>query len=304
MGCHHPLTAFKAGGTIRFKKPEPGTFSEYAELQLSCRQCLGCRIDRENEWSVRLMHEASMHEPHTNHFITLTYNDQNLPWDNSLDHSHFQKFIRSLRKKTGAKLRFFVAGEYGEQESRPHYHAVIFGLELKDLRQVGKRSYRSKFLEETWGKGIVDIGDKVTKAACRYIAGYMLKDSTGQWKVDWQWPNRITGEMMPRQKPYARMSTRPGIAKQWFEKYKTDVFPNDYVVMEGKKVATPAYYRRMLKEVDPDCFAKVMQQRLVAIESEDFEYNNTRERLRAREALAEHKAGKRLSRSAQKKGKN
>lgn len=64
------------------------------------------------EWAVRCVHEAKFHEKSM--FITLTYDEKNVPEDYGLHHEHFQKFIRSFRKRTGEKLRYFMCGEYGE----------------------------------------------------------------------------------------------------------------------------------------------------------------------------------------------
>lgn len=302
MSCFKPLTAWKAGKTLRFKYPEAGTFNEYTEIKLPCRRCIGCRVDRETEWSVRMMHEAEQHKH--NEFVTLTYDEDHLPWDNSLDHSHVQQFIRALRKKTKQKIRFYVAGEYGEQRSRPHYHLILFGLKLTDKIQVAEKSYRSALLTEVWGMGTVDIGQNVTRASCVYVAGYMLKDSMKEWEIDFEWPNLITGEMRPRKPPYSKMSNRPGVGKAWYEKFGSDVFPNDFVVMDGKKHRSPQYYRRLLEAENPELFQELRKRRKEALQDEKYLENNTPERLAAREQFMVNLIGPKSSRSARKKYAN
>jgi len=47
-------------------------------LKLACGQCRGCRLERSRQWAMRCMHEAAQHE--RNSFITLTYDDENLPF--------------------------------------------------------------------------------------------------------------------------------------------------------------------------------------------------------------------------------
>ncbi|MEO5355656.1 MAG: hypothetical protein H7835_21005, partial [Magnetococcus sp. XQGC-1] len=90
-------------------------------------QCVGCRLERSRQWAIRVMHEASQHEH--NCFITLTYNDDNLPANGSLNYRHFQNFMKRLRKYyVEFTVRFYMCGEYGENFARPHYHACIFAI--------------------------------------------------------------------------------------------------------------------------------------------------------------------------------
>jgi len=109
-------------------------------VELPCRQCIGCRLEYSRQWAIRCLHEASLYDE--NCYITLTYDDQKLPesYDikNGLDLSHFQLFMKRLRKKYGAKIRFFHCGEYGEDRGRPHFHACIFNHDFQDKKN-GKR---------------------------------------------------------------------------------------------------------------------------------------------------------------------
>ena len=97
-------------------------------VTVPCGQCIGCRLERSRQWAVRCIHEASLHED--NCFITLTYDDAHLPTDLSLNVSHFQKFMKRLRKRFGEGIRFFHCGEYGENFGRPHYHACLFTSDI------------------------------------------------------------------------------------------------------------------------------------------------------------------------------
>jgi len=305
MSCFHQLTAYqREPNTVPlFNKDRFSVYEKmgYKQLKLPCRQCVGCRVAHEVEWSIRMMHEASLHDD--NHFVTLTYDDKHLPWDNSLNHIHVQKFIRALRKKTKQKIRYFAAGEYGENFSRPHYHLILFGLKLTDLQRIGPRNHMSDLLADVWGKGFVDVGESVTRATCVYVAGYMLKDVNKEWENDWAWPHEQTGEVRPRAKPYARMSNRPGIGKKWYDKYgNTDVFPQDFVIHDGKKYPSPAYYRRLLEREQPELFVRLKEKREAALETETFKSNNTPERLAVRENVHLLTQGNKTDRSSRKKG--
>ena len=123
MSCFHPLYGYKSSSGKWLSK----TNDIYAEpMTVPCGQCTGCRSEYSRQWALRNMHEASL-TPNNNSFITLTYNEKNLPQNNSLDKKAFPKFIRSLRQKNkGTKIRYYACGEYGDNFGRPHYHAILF----------------------------------------------------------------------------------------------------------------------------------------------------------------------------------
>ena len=66
-------------------------------------------------------------------FVTLTYDDDHLPEYNSLNYKHFQDFMKRLRKSHSG-VRFYMCGEYGEDFSRPHYHALLFNCFFSDRK--------------------------------------------------------------------------------------------------------------------------------------------------------------------------
>ena len=76
-----------------------------------------------------------------------------------------QKFLKRLRKAYRGKLRYFVAGEYGEQTARPHYHMILYGWEPTDLKNLYKIHhngyYTSKWLTNLWGMGQIQIAQAV-----------------------------------------------------------------------------------------------------------------------------------------------
>ena len=126
------------------------------------------------------MHEASLHA--SNVFITLTYSDEFLPADKSLDYSHFQLFMKRLRKHFGVGIRFYMAGEYGSALGRPHFHAILFNFDFPDKvfhASRGKhRVFRSASLEMLWPFGFSEIGS-VTFQSAAYISRYIMKKVTG-----------------------------------------------------------------------------------------------------------------------------
>lgn len=273
MTCYFPLHAYR-GKTkdadkiaITFRRSESW---RGVKLDLPCGQCIGCRLERSRQWAVRCMHEASLYED--NSFATLTYDDEHLPRDVSLvvprdiDGLHypgdFQLFMKRLRRSIAPKrVRFFHCGEYGKatQENgwiaRPHYHALLFGYSPPDKKFFSKRGdnsvYTSGELSTLWQKGHVVVGD-VTFESAAYVARYVLKKVTG---VGAQ--NHYQG----RAPEYTTMSRRPGIGSRWYQKFKSDVFPLDRVVVRGSVARPPRFYDNILAREDRSTYELMKIQR-------------------------------------------
>lgn len=272
------------------------------KLTVPCGRCVGCRIDKVREWSTRIAHEASMHE--SSIFVTLTYADEFLPDDFSLNKRDLQLFMKRLRKKLKQKIRFYACGEYGERFLRPHYHAIIFGWSPDDgvpWRKTNKGHvyYRSSMLEETWGMGHCEYG-AVTAQNGAYVAGYALKKMRGAGDPEkYKRPSPITGEIVDVQPEFALMSNRPGIGGAWFDQFEGDCFPSDFVIVNGEKRSVPRFYRNKLRGrfehagSDPNRLVPVDDAKLAADRKKEFALlhaeNNTPERREVREELAQLK---------------
>jgi len=285
--CYHPLSAFKtAAGEVVFY--ESARHDIIRNLTLPCGQCVGCRLERSRQWAVRCMHEASLYEK--NCFITLTYNDENLPEDGSLHYDHFQKFMKRLRKAVGGRVRFYMAGEYGEQLGRPHFHACLFNYDFDDkvfFKRTGSGSllYRSDKLESLWPYGYSSIGD-VNFQSAAYVARYIMKKVNGKNQDEhYERVNEETGEITVRRPEFTKMSLKPGIGFDWYTKWKDDVYPHDYVVVNGKKVRPPRFYDKKFKVEHPEDFEVIEFQRESRARSR-YE-DNTDERLAVREKVAQ-----------------
>lgn len=249
MACFHPLTAWQLeGGEVVFA--ERGKVAR--ELELPCGQCVGCRLERSRQWAIRCIHEASLHE--ANSFVTLTYDDVHMPSDGSLVYSHFQKFMRRLRK-TGRKARFYMCGEYGETTWRPHFHACLFGVEFPDRKRFSGQGeltlYTSDDLSRLWPHGHSLIGD-VTFESAAYVARYVMKKITGS-QADEHYTRVVpsTGEVVRLEPEFTRMSLKPGIGFDWIRLYHVEVLANNGVVVRGSvRRGLPRLYREYLKETD------------------------------------------------------
>ena len=261
MPCYSPLTAYNKGKKPNGKKDltfqKPSAYME--EVQIPCGQCIGCRLKHAQKWAIRCDHEMQLHD--NNCFVTLTYNDESLPNDYSLIKPHLQKFFKRLRKAIHPKkISFFACGEYGETTWRPHYHAIIFGYDFPDKQSTAFSEnknpyYISAELSGLWKQGNHIIAEaNYTTAA--YVAQYIIKKQKGETAEDYytrtiiDW-NDVTGEInylkedTKLEPEFAQMSRNPAIGKNWFNKYKTDCFPSDYLILNGNKVPIPDYYNKL-----------------------------------------------------------
>lgn len=307
MACFHPLTAWWGPDITRRGKRQP-VFSRadahplWRELpfKLPCGQCSGCRLERSRQWAIRCTHEASLYDD--NIFVTLTYDNDHLPGDRSLDYRHFQLFMKRLKVNAARKLdfdaeriRFYMCGEYGETFGRPHYHALLFNFDLPD-KQLWKMQrdnlpiFTSDFLADTWGQGFTSVGD-VTFQSAAYVARYTMKKITGDAAEEhYQWMDPETGEFHQRRPEFNNMSRggragKGGIGKEWFDKYMTDVFPHDEVIVNGKAVSPPRYYTNQYELLYPDEVAEIKRRRKE--KAARREADNTPDRLRVREQVLE-----------------
>jgi hypothetical protein len=308
MACYHPITAWRSKNLTKSGKRGIVFSANEAQdaresLEIPCGQCIGCRLERSRQWAVRCVHEASLYQD--NCFITLTFDDESLlarPNPYSLDVRDFQLFMKKLRKKYGSKIRYFHCGEYGDQTSRPHYHACLFNFRPPDLVHIRNNSsgdplYSSESLARIWGNGHVWIGELTFESAA-YVARYVLKKVNGKQQQQigengakhYEWIHPETGELLERKPEYTTMSRRPGIAADWFKKYSSDLYPKDFVTMRGVKQRPAKFYDRKFEEMKPLEFEKIKSKR------EELTYervmNNTPERLGVRETIQKLRAKK------------
>lgn len=246
MDCKNPMVAvydsytrkYRFIGAVNSLKHKPDYLYDFAQrfIYLPCGQCYACRIARSRDWATRCVLEARAFGDN-NCFITLTYNDENLPKDLSLHKEDFQKFMKRLRKNSGAKIRYYMCGEYGSLYQRPHFHACLFGYKPKNLElwsiRNGIKLYRSPFLEKCWPFGFVTVGE-VTYESAAYVARYVLKKMTGA-VAESHYHGRLP--------EYTNMSLKPGIGQSFFEKYSEEIYERDFVIIrDGIKAKVPRYF--------------------------------------------------------------
>lgn len=275
MSCFRPMQGWRSRLLSKNgKRPFTMNLSEAfldMPLTLPCGNCLDCRLKSSRDWAIRIMHECKSHDKSI--FITLTYDPEHLPVNASLDKEAFPRFIRSLRKRTKQKIRYFQCGEYGEQFARPHIHAILFGYDFPDKKKKPLRSdsenqfYTSSFLEEVWGKGRCDISD-VTFDSAAYVSGYITKKVNGDMApIHYSDIDYETGEILFTRIPEsATMSLKPAIGYEFYKKYKHTpaLFAHDRVIMKGREFPIPKYYDQLYMKEHPDLMLRIKAARKVS----------------------------------------
>lgn len=182
MQCTNPLTIYPKIGNKIGKIDAEMTDG----MQVPCGKCTACRIQKRKEWSMRLLHETLSWQDFM--FITLTYDEQHVPYNIMLSNacsffptlrkSDLQKFFKRVRKQIAPfKIKYFACGEYGEENLRPHYHIILFGLGLAD-KQIIKDCWpycdwdHPKIEKNSFGN--VEI------KSIEYVAGYIDKKLSGE----------------------------------------------------------------------------------------------------------------------------
>ena len=262
-------------------------------------QTLASRREQEPRFPVPLLSEKSAGSENS---ATSSNREEDEPaQQDSLVKRDLQLFVKKLRKsqdKDGlAKVKYYAVGEYGENYGRPHYHAALFGEDFSDDRYVwrttesGHTVYRSPRLEET-----VDprkLRDWRTHVRIRSICNPLHKKKINgpMAKEHYKRYDPTTGEIYWITPEFNLMSRGgrkgKGIAATWLETYKDDVYPHDYVIMNGQKLKPPRYYDNQLAASDQIGAILMKLEREFSARSQRAD--NTPKRLAAKEKVAQAK---------------
>lgn len=314
MTCFHPLQAFWRSvnrDAITFDVSQSAT---KVPFQLPCGRCIGCRMEKARQWGLRCMNEAKMWR--SSYYVTLTYNDEMMPPGGTVCLRDVQLFMKKLNKlqsgdawenpvtgKVKRSPRYFLGAEYGDDNRRPHYHALLFNVSFGDLRahssnKRGEPLYVSATLSDLWGNGFVTLG-AVTFDSAVYCAKYALKKLTisdnSSMEVRDEYERRYIvydadGIVYERDREFAVMSRCPGIGMLYYDKYGGEIRSHDNLIVNGRKVRPPRYYDTKFQAIDPDGFDRVKsaRKRQAVLAKPD----NTPERLEVKEKIAEIAAAK------------
>ncbi|WGL31351.1 replication initiator protein [Dipodfec virus UOA04_Rod_967] len=223
------------------------------KILVPCGNCESCVYSDAQEWRVRLDEEMSVSLNAV--FVTLTYNDDSLPFSVGTDFdgnsvylpcvskTDIQRFLKRLRwyydeKYAYKGLRYFIVSEYGPTTFRPHYHGVLFNL--PDFNPHSQKSLVevSKLIAEKWDHGFVKV-DIVNPERIGYVTKYICSKTN------------LPSGYVP---PFRMMSTRPAIGSSYFDRDELIAWHKDglrnYVPRGSYKMPMPRYYRRHIFDED------------------------------------------------------
>lgn len=213
--------------------------------------------------------------------------------EDSLRIKDVQLFMKRLRfelttRNPSTRVRYYLVGEYGDKYGRPHYHIALYGEDFTDDRIKWRTSgaytcYRSSRLEKLWPHGNSEIGELTMESAV-YVAGYIMKKVNGKKADEHYRRESRDGTIYWITPEFALMSRKPGIGRDWLTNYMRDVYPQDYVIVNGNKARPPRYYDKLLELYEPKTLAmlKVKRQQM----AQDLAEDNTPARLADKEAVA------------------
>lgn len=291
MSCYNPMKAFVLG-----KNPETGRNiikvvsrsydgNEYSDagtqqISIPCGKCIGCRLDYSRTWADRMIAESMYHKD--NIFLTLTYDDENLPACREGSEIHplvkrdIQLFMKSLRKKLyPAKCRFFAAGEYGSINMRPHYHLILFNCKLEDLKllrfnELNQPYFVSETIDKLWNKGF-HIITEVNWDTCAYVARYVVKKQKGAGAEVYEKYNF--------EPEFSLMSRKPGIGFNFYDDRGEELYAYGNISIptkSGSHTIHPCRYYDNLFDIEyPEVMEGIKEKRSKAA----IEYNKVRSSL-------------------------
>lgn len=284
MSCYYPMIGLpKDDGTYKIISTRDKDFFDYSRKEhpdsilIPCGHCIGCRLDYSRSWADRMMLELETAGKGV--FVTLTYDNEHVPVSEfdlggnpvfyTLNKRDVQLFMKRLRKEySGLRIRFYLAGEYGEKTLRPHYHCILFGLGLSDIRdliphgrnELGQQYYISADLAKTWSCGFVLVSD-VSWKTCAYVARYVTKKVTGDRSIEYAYRNALP--------EFALMSRKPGLGREYFDLHPDCLdFENINLTTPegGLKLRIPKYYLKQLRLTDEERYDKMMHDRKIFAE--------------------------------------
>jgi hypothetical protein len=232
--------------------------------EVPCGRCVSCLKKRVSNWSFRLIQEEKVCR--TAHFITLTYDTQNVPITEdgrmTLDKRDLQLYFKRLRKSqfkrdqescqacAGSnkickqlqksqcnknKISYYAVGEYGSKTQRPHYHLIIFNADIE-------------LIEKAWEKGAIHAGN-VQGASVGYTLKYIHKEKQADPNTGKRTYRVGTHPEDSRAMEFSLMSKKLGenyINEKTIAWHHADLLGRYYLPYEGKKLPMSRYYRERI----------------------------------------------------------
>ena len=191
---------------------------EYVQVPVPCDNCWYCRENYVSDWVGRCLCEAAVSEVSVT--LSLTYATP----DNHLDLSHrvvnpwhFQLFMKRLRK-AGHKVRYLVAGEYGDLRDRAHFHCILF------FKKLVHRDHPAPKLENRAAfKADPSIAQPLSRQMPQKDMCHVREWPHGHVEADWSASEKSVRYCCEYLNPQAgkktgwfSMSKKPSLGFEWF----------------------------------------------------------------------------------------
>jgi len=218
------------------------------QIPFPCGKCPECLKRRASGWSFRLIKEELRSTSAL--FVTLTYSpDYVLRFIKdetytimsknhflTLNKKHVQLFFKRLRKLQKDRIKYYAVGEYGSDNSRPHYHLILFNSTMDNVLKAW--ALDDPITREPVPFGSVYFGD-VRGASVGYVLKYMTKlNKIPEHKND------------DRQKEFSLMSKGLGsnyLTEKMVKWHHDDLTNRSYVTTDdNKKISMPRYYKNKI----------------------------------------------------------
>lgn len=207
-------------------------------VTISCRKCFMCRLERQNdlEFQSFLAQQQGYKYGTGCSFVTLTYNQENVPLKTfegdvylTLQRKDFLKYFTNVKQYCRRNSLYvpqtLYCGEYGD-EGRPHYHALIFGIDSNLMNSLNKRF---------WPLGISQAG-ALRPGGVRYVLDYVMKQNHEVYQKMYS--------SKGLESPFVKHSTKLGL-DYFFNDFSYDNTDFTYI-KKGHKVPIPSSYRKRL----------------------------------------------------------
>lgn len=213
-------------------------------FQVPCKRCIPCRKRRAAELKrfCELQQQEFYRSGQSCSFNCLTYTDRSLPYSASgipsIRKKDFQNFMKRFRKNLSKSnfnmpFKFLACGEYGDQDNRPHYHFILFGISDALADSFIRKSWMTKNAPRV-PMGKCDVLP-LTAGGISYVCDYVITSLNGELAKQKYDDNGL-------ERPFTCHSQGFGI--DYLFEHESELVNNNFVDnFSGKPFLIPKYYR-------------------------------------------------------------
>ena len=254
VSCLHPYRIYRHTTSVYVNGQIVS--KSFPDILVGCGKCPLCLGKKGNEWKFRL--KQTMKHATDCWFVTLTYDNTNLPKRSDNGKIQLQRFFKRLRKnynlsKVAPGFKYFAVAELGGDFGRIHYHILFFN--------TGWNWYQMHYnAKKTWGNGIVYTED-MNLNRIAYVTKYIhqniyRKPAYAEKYVELKYSNGQSHikKVKIRRPNYFFMMCSKGIGLELIESsamIKYLVERGDGTIKDGDfTISIPRYYIEKLPDAD------------------------------------------------------